>query len=257
MTSPFDVTGQVVVVTGASRGIGLGIARHFLAAGAQVVIGGIDPAETDGAIADLSAHFGTPRVAGLCGDISDAATASALVALAIQRFGRLDTMVCNAGIDIIRPATDYDPAEWDRILAVNLRGAFLPAQAAARHWIASGNQGAVLFTSSMTARIGVAGLAPYSASKGGIDQLVRGLAIEWAPHGIRVNAVAPGYVDNIMAGVVVHADPANDARIRAATPLGRRATVDEIAAPFVFLASPAASYITGTTLTVDGGYSAQ
>jgi len=103
----------------------------------------------------------------------------------------------------------------------------------------------------------VGGLAPYGASKGGVDQLVRNLAVEWAPHGIRVNAVAPGYVANVMAGVTVHADPATEERIRTFTPLGRRATVEEIAAPFVFLASPAATYITGGVLAVDGGYTAQ
>jgi NAD(P)-dependent dehydrogenase (short-subunit alcohol dehydrogenase family) len=106
-------------------------------------------------------------------------------------------------------------------------------------------------------RAGIAGLAPYGASKGGIDQLVRTLAVEWAPHGIRVNAIAPGYVDNVMAGVEIHSDSATEARIRAFTPMGRRATVDEIAGPIIFLASPAAAYVTGATLMVDGGYSAQ
>jgi len=257
MTDLFDVSGTTVVVTGASRGIGFAIARRFLASGASVVIGGIDRAETEAAVQSLAGEFSANLVAGLDGDISQAEAAHGLVGLAIQRFGRLDTVVCNAGIDIIKPATDYEPIEWDRILSVNLRGAFLPAQAAAKVWIGGGQRGSIIFTSSIAARAGISGLAPYGASKGGVDQLVRNLAVEWSKHGIRVNAVAPGYVDNVMAGVQVHSDPETERRIRTCTPLGRRATVDEIAAPFVFLASPAANYVTGAVLAVDGGYTAQ
>lgn len=257
LSQPFDITDTAVVITGASRGIGLAIARHFLEAGASVVIGGVDPAETKGAAEQLASDFGADRVAGMAGDISQAESAQTLIDTAIERFGRLDTIVCNAGIDIIKPATDYEAAEWDRVLSVNLRGAFLPAQQAAKRWIEQDLKGNVILTSSIIARAGVAGLAPYGASKGGVDQLVRVLAVEWARHGIRVNAVAPGYVDNVMAGVEVHSDPESERRIRTFTPLGRRATVDEIAAPFVFLASPAASYITGAVLAVDGGYTAQ
>ena len=257
LAKPFDVSSHVVVVTGGSRGIGLAIARQFLEAGAKVAIGGIDVVETEETIDQLASDFCADQVTGMAGDISLDGYARSLVDLAFDRFGRLDTLVCNAGVDIIRPAIEYEPAEWDRILSVNLRGAFLPAQAAARSWIKLGEKGNLIFTSSIIARSGVAGLAPYGASKGGMEQLVRGLAVEWARYGIRVNAVAPGYVENLMVGVPVHSDPQTESRIHAFTPLGRRATVDEIAAPYVFLASSAASYITGTVLMVDGGYTAQ
>ena len=258
MSAIFDVRGTVAIVTGASRGIGFGIAHHFLRAGAKVVLGGVDPAETEGAVNQLAADWGADRVAGRVGDVGQPETAQDLVDDAFKRFGQLDTVVCNAGIDIIKPAIAYQPEEWDRVLAVNLRGAFLPAQMAARAWIEREQpNGSIIFTSSIAARAGVAGLAPYGASKGGVDQLVRNLAVEWAPHGIRVNAVAPGYVDNVMAGVAIHADPETEARIRSLTPMGRRASIDEIAAPFVFLASPAAGYVTGAVLAVDGGYTAQ
>ena len=252
-----DLSGTVAVVTGGSRGIGLAIARHFLMHGARVIVGGLDPLEAEAAVQELAAEAGDDRVASQPGDVSRSDTSEAIVA-ALQRFGRLDTLICNAGIDIIKPAVEYEAEEWDHILAVNLRGAFLPAQQAARVWIERGQRGgSVIMTSSIAARAGIAGLAPYGASKGGIDQLVRTLAVEWAKHRIRVNAVAPGYVENVMAGVEIHADPATEDRIRAFTPMGRRATVDEIAGPFLFLASPAAAYVTGAILVVDGGYSAQ
>lgn len=250
----FDVSGDAVVVTGGSRGIGLAIARQFLSCGARVAIGGIDLAEVGLATEELVSSYGPNNIFGIAADISDPDAAEDLVNAAFRQFGRLDTVVANAGIDIIKPAIDYTVEEWDRVLDTNLRGAFFPAQAAAKRWIAQSYQGSIIFTSSIAAKAGVAGLAPYGASKGGIDQLVRNLAVEWAPHGIRVNAIAPGYVDNVMAGVTVHADPETEQRIRTFTPMGRRATVDEIAAPFVFLASPAASYITGAVLAVDGGY---
>ena len=257
MANLYDISGTVAVITGGSRGIGLAIARHFLSHGARVIVGGLDILETESAVQELAKEAGRGSVAAQPGDVSHPDTARALIAAAFDQFGRLDTLVCNAGIDIIKPAVDYDSDEWERILAVNLRGAFLPAQQAARAWIDRGHCGSVIMTSSVAARAGIAGLAPYGASKGGIDQLVRTLAVEWARHGIRVNAVAPGYVNNVMAGVEIHSDPATEERIRAFTPLGRRATVDEIAGPFIFLASPAAAYITGAVLAVDGGYSAQ
>lgn len=193
----------------------------------------------------------------VAGDVSAPEHATKLVEIAKSGFGGLDSLVCNAGIDVIKPAVDFTSEEWDRIIEVNLRGAFLPAQAAARYWIASGTSGSVTMTSSIASRCGVVGLTPYGASKGGIDQMVRTLAVEWAASNIRVNAVAPGYVANIMCGVTVHADPKSEDRIRTFTPMGRRATVDEIAAPFVFLALEASAYITGAILAVDGGYSAQ
>lgn len=253
MKNLFDVTGKSVVVTGSSRGIGLAIARNFLAAGASVIVNGLDPDDTAAAVAQLGS---ADRVRGVHGDVSTPDVGAELVAAAAAAFGRLDHFVCNAGIDTIKSAVDYTPDEWDRILDVNLRGAFLPAQAAARHWIAAGAGGSVTMTSSIAGSVGIPMLAPYAASKGGVNQLVRTLAAEWAEHAIRVNAVAPGYLDNIMAGVTAHDAGASDGRIAAFTPLRRRATVDEIAAPFVFLASDAASYVTGSILAVDGGYTA-
>jgi NAD(P)-dependent dehydrogenase (short-subunit alcohol dehydrogenase family) len=234
----------------------------MLACGANVAINGYDTDETTHAAMALNGEFAAPpalhrRAVALPGDLADPTIAQSLVLDAAVMLGDLHAVVCNAGIDIIQPALDYTPEQWDRILDVNLRGAFLVAQAAARHWIAHDQREcSITFTSSIAGHVGIPTLAPYAASKGGMNQLVRTLAVEWAMHGIRVNAVAPGYVQNIMDGVTAHGDPASEERISRFTPLGRRATVDEIAAPFVFLAAPAASYITGAILAVDGGYTA-
>ena len=261
MKDLFALDDTVAVITGSSRGIGLAIARALLAQGASVVVSGINTDETTTAVDKLRARYPKTRnrqnrVAGVAGDITDSRFAQQLIDHAIGTFGKLNHLVCNAGIDIIKAAIEYTPEEWDRVLSVNLRGAFQPAQAAARHWIAAGHGGSITITSSIAGVVGIASLAPYAASKGGVNQLVRTLAAEWAQHHIRVNAVAPGYVDNIMMGVEVHADPRSDQRIHTFTPLGRRATVEEIAAPYAFLASPAASYVTGSILAVDGGYTA-
>lgn len=261
MNSLFDLTATTAVVTGSSRGIGLAIARTLLSQGARVLINGYDPEETRHTAQVLGQEFPAtgdrqPHVAHLAGDIADASVAQQLIDRTVTTFGRLDHLVCNAGIDIIKPAIDYRPDEWDRILAINLRGAFLPAQAAARHWIDQRSPGSITMTSSIAGQIGIPTLAPYAASKGGVNQLTRTLAAEWAPHHIRVNAVAPGYVANVMKDITAHEDPASDLRITTFTPLGRRATLDEIAAPYAFLASSAAGYVTGSILNVDGGYTA-
>jgi NAD(P)-dependent dehydrogenase (short-subunit alcohol dehydrogenase family) len=173
----FDLSGTAAVVTGSSRGIGLSVARTLLAPGACVLINGYDAAETDAALQELAENTphhadGWVRLARLPGDVTDAALAQQLVEEAVRVFGHIDHVICNAGIDIIKPAVDYNPHEWDRILTVNLRGAFQPAQAAARHWIEQGASGSITMTSSIAGAVGIPRLAAYAASKGGINQLV-------------------------------------------------------------------------------------
>lgn len=256
MNDLFDLSGQTVAVTGSSRGIGLAIASAMMASGAAVVVNGLDVTETDEAVLRLRKLHGSDDVIGVPGDVTNPTLVAHLVNTAIERFGQLSHVVCNAGIDVIKPAVEYEIEEWDRIVMVNLRGAFQVAQAAGRGWIERGQPGSITVTSSIAGSVGIPTLAPYAASKGGVNQMVRTLAVEWAPHAIRVNAIAPGYVANVMNAVTAHDDPASDQRINTFTPLGRRATPDEIAGPFVFLASKAASYVTGAILHVDGGYTA-
>jgi NAD(P)-dependent dehydrogenase (short-subunit alcohol dehydrogenase family) len=247
---------EVVIITGSSRGIGMGIARHLLQGGARVVINGYEMDETIRAQKTLEQEFGD-RVVGVSGDVTDPVTTNLLIERAVASFGPPTQLICNAGIDIVKAAIDYEAIEWRRIVDVNLFGCFVPAQRLAKYWIENHRVGCITMTSSIAGAVGIAKLAPYASSKGGVNQLVRTLAIELAPHQIRVNAVAPGYVDNIMDGVSIHGDADTDRKIRQATPLGRRATVDEVAAAFAFLGSASASYITGVILPVDGGYTAQ
>ena len=145
--------------------------------------------------------------------------------------------------------------KWDRIIDTNLRGYFYCAQFAGRHMLAK-QKGSIIMTSSIAGALGVSGLTPYAASKGGVNQLVRTMAVEWAPKGVRVNAVAPGYIENIMTGVRYDENDPYQKRVIEFTPMGRRGTREEFVGVYIFLASEAASFVTGEVIYVDGGYHA-
>ncbi|WP_163506727.1 SDR family NAD(P)-dependent oxidoreductase [Fodinicola acaciae] len=248
----FDLTGKVAVVTGSSRGLGKAMAAALVAHGASVVVSGISKQEAVEAATEIGGS-----TAAVWHDSRDRRSCQSLIDFAVDRFGRLDVLVNNAGVDVIKPAEAYDGTEWDEIIAINLGGYFHTAQSAARQLMAQGSGGSIVMTSSIAGAVGIPGLAPYAASKGGVDQLVRTMAVEWAAYGIRVNAIAPGYFDNIMENAAgTHADPAKQAQIEAFTPMGRRGRPAELGGPVVFLASEASSYVTGHVLYVDGGYTA-
>ncbi|AQH01472.1 oxidoreductase [Burkholderia sp. KK1] len=249
----FGVKDQVVCISGASRGLGKGLARMFAERGAHVVIGSYDANELAAAQAELAADG--LDVTTVVADVSDPKFCAALVEQTVRKFGRIDTMVCNAGIDKIKPAEDYESDEWDQILDVNLKGAYFCAKYAAQAMLAAG-KGSIIMTSSIVGSNGVPGLTPYGASKGGIDQLVRTMAVEWAPRGVRVNAVAPGYINNFMDGVDNTSASPYQQRAMARTPMGRRGEVKEFGGAYIYLASYASSYVTGAVLFVDGGYNA-
>ena len=250
----FSLKGKVVVVTGSGRGIGRALADGMAAAGAKIVICSRTKAEAD-AVAKAIVDAGGEAIA-LRVDTAKRADCQRLVDATVKRFGRLDVMVCNAGIDIIKPAESLDEGEWDQIIDINLKGYFTCAQLAARQMM-KGQGGVILMNSSIAAMVGIHGLSAYAAAKGGVNQLVRTLAVEWARKKIRVNAFGPGYIANVLKGVEhIHADPKKKRHIRTFTPMGRRGTVDELVGPVVFLASDAASYVTGAVLMIDGGYTA-
>ena len=176
----------------------------------------------------------------------------------MAELGSVDVLVNNAGAAIRKPAVELPQADWDTVVAVNMTGSFLCARAAARHMIAAGKGGAIVNTASIMGLSG-GGLYPnisYQTTKGAIVNMTRALAVEWAPHGIRVNAVAPTYVRTQFIAPIL-AQPELVAKIEAMTPLGRLAEPEEVAAAILFLASPAAAMITGHTLPVDGGFLAQ
>jgi NAD(P)-dependent dehydrogenase (short-subunit alcohol dehydrogenase family) len=180
-----------------------------------------------------------------------------LIKFTVKEFGRVDVLVNNAGIDIIKPTEALQEDEWDQIIDINLKGCFNCSSLAAIQMMEQNSGGSIINISSIASVIGIKGLVAYSAAKGGINQLTRVMAVEWASKNIRVNAIAPGYFQNIMSGAnVEHAQPEKQQQIATFTPMARRGKPEELIGSVVFLASDASSYITGTVLFVDGGYTA-
>jgi glucose 1-dehydrogenase len=242
---------KVAIVTGGARGIGLAIAERFVSEGARVVIADVDRTAGEAAaraIGDNARFIAT--------DVGDAKNAEHVVAETCRAFGSLDILVNNAGIIHGADFLDLAEADFDRVLRVNLKGAFLVGQAAARRMVeqvkAGRPPGTIINMSSINAVVAIPNHTPYCVSKGGVDQLTKVMALALAPHGIRVNAIGPG---SIMTDILkaVATDQEAKRRILSRTPLGRIGEPDEIAGIAVFLASPAASYITGQTIYADGG----
>jgi 2-deoxy-D-gluconate 3-dehydrogenase len=188
-------------------------------------------------------------------DVQDVPSIEAAVTRARSEFGRIDVLVNNAGINIRSPAMDVTEDEWDAVLDTNLKGLFFCCQAVGREMVSSGG-GSIVNVASTMGLVALENRASYCSSKGGVVLLTRALAVEWAPHGIRVNAVAPTFVPTDMT-VAVLSDPASKAKVLAKIPMGRVGQVEEVSNAVVFLASPASSFTTGVVLPVEGGYLAQ
>jgi 3-oxoacyl-[acyl-carrier protein] reductase len=238
---------RTAIVIGAARGIGAGIAERFLEEGARVVI-----ADADAAARDTAARLAAigPMLAVKI-DISEKAGAETAVGAALERFGRVDILVQNAGIYPWTLIEDISPEEWDRVLAVNLRGTFLAAQACLKPMKAQ-RYGRMVFTSSITGpRVSSPGHGHYSASKAGINGFIRAAAIEFAGHGITVNGVEPGNI--LTEGMKAHRSAEFIRSMEASVPLGRLGTPRDVANAVLYLASDEAEYVTGTTIVVDGG----
>src|SRR6266508_5351751 len=243
---------KVAIVTGGAHGIGLAIARRYVAEGASVTIADVDTEAGEAAASAL----GQAKCRFIATDVGDARNAEHVVAETCRAFGTLDILVNNAGIIHGADFLDLTQADFDRVLRVNLKGAFLVGQAAARRMAAqvkAGKRaGTIINMSSINAVVAIANHTPYCVSKGGIDQLTKVMALALAPYGIRVNAIGPG---SIMTDILkaVATDREAKRRLLARTPLGRIGDPDEIAAVAVFLASQDASYVTGQTIYADGG----
>jgi len=241
--------GKIAVVTGGARGIGLAIAKRFSAEGASVVIADLDRATGEAAAQSLGCRF-------IATDVGAAGDAHRLVSTTVADHGALDVLVNNAGIVNTDDFLDISEADFDRVLRVNLKGAFLVGQAAAKQMVAQVKAGrapgAIINMSSINAVVASPNLAAYCVSKGGLAQLTKVMSLSLAPHGIRVNAIGPG---SIMTDILksVATDRAAKQRLLSRTPLGRIGEPEEVAAVAAFLASDDASYITGQTIFPDGG----
>ena len=254
MTATGAFAGRVAVVTGAGRGIGAACARRMGEGGAAAVIGDIDMAAADQTARSLEAD-GIPALAFPL-DAGDEQSVRACLAATIDRFGRVDVLVNNAGLRLNKPALESTNDEWDRTVHINLVSGYLCTSVFARRMIEQGDGGAIVATSSMTAKAVFPQRPAYAAAKAGINALTRVLAIELAAHGIRVNAVGPGQTHTELYDVWLEAGKLDVAADNARTPLGREAQPREIAEVVTFLASDAASFVTGQTWYADGGWTA-
>jgi 2-deoxy-D-gluconate 3-dehydrogenase len=247
----FGLDGRVALVTGASRGLGAGMALALATAGADVILH--DRGEPSAEAAEALAAATGRRPALLSADLADRAAADRLIADAIQVAGRLDILVNNAGIIRRAPAAEHDDADWDAVIEVNLTSIFRLSRAAGRHILARGGGGKIINVASLLSFQGGVTVPGYAAAKGGVAQLTKALANEWASAGINVNAIAPGYMetDNTAA---LRADAARFRQITERIPAGRWGTPADLGGAVVFLASRAADYVHGHVLVVDGGW---
>ncbi|KQR94058.1 MAG: SDR family oxidoreductase [Microbacterium ginsengisoli] len=249
MSSPFDLTGRTAVVTGARRGIGFAMARALATAGADIIAVSSQIEESGSAVESVVRGLGR-RFRALACDLSDRDAVDRLVGALDEE--RVDVLVNNAGTILRAPAAEHPIEWWDEVLDVDLRSQFVLAQAAGRAMIERGT-GKIIFTASLLSFQGGINVPGYAAAKSGIAGLTRALANEWAPRGVNVNAIAPGYIatDNTAA---LRADEERSESILARIPAGRWGTAEDLGGATVFLASAASDYVSGVVLPVDGGW---
>ncbi|MDJ0923233.1 MAG: glucose 1-dehydrogenase [Acidimicrobiia bacterium] len=254
MNNPdFRLDGDVAVVTGASKGIGRDLAKALAAAGARVAVAARSSAELDSLVGEIEAAGGEALAVEL--DVRATDQIEAAMSRVTDRFGSLDILVNNAGLGANHPAEEITPADWDEMMAVNLRGLFFCCQAAGRIMLQQG-RGRIINMSSQAGVVGIRDHAVYSASKGAVNLLTKVLALEWSSRGVTVNAVAPTFI--YTPGTAARLDqPEYLAGVLDRLPIGRVGTTTDVAGAVIYLASPAGGMVSGHVLLVDGGWTAQ
>ncbi len=252
MSNLFDVSDRIVLITGSSRGLGFALAQGYAEAGARVVINGTRPETVEPAVTQIREAGG--QAVGYPFDVTDPDAVRAQVARIEAEVGPIAVLVNNAGIQRRAPLAEMSLAAWDAVLRTNLTSAFLVAQAVSAAMIARG-RGCIINITSLNVEGARPTIANYVASKGGLDALTRSMATEWGPHGVRVNAIAPGYFVTDLTRPLVD-DPEFDRWVKGNVPLRRWGDPRELVGAAIFLASDAASYVNGRTLHVDGGWRA-
>lgn len=249
-----DLTNKVALVTGGNGGIGLGMARGLAEAGASVAIAARNKDKLDAAAAELKTVSAGGDVHTVTVDVADPASVEAMVADVIGQFGRIDSLVANAGVNNRMPPENYTPAEWQEILNINLNGPFFCAQAVYPHMKSQGG-GKIITIGSMASIFGLPHGSAYGATKGGVVQLTRSLASAWAKDNIQVNSILPGWIDTDLTKRARQQVDGLFQRVVDRTPAGRWGEPADFAGIAVFLSSPASDFVTGAAIPVDGGYS--
>ncbi len=245
---------RTALVTGAAYGIGAASALALARDGCDVAVSELKPADLAETVKAITAAGA--RAVPVALDVRSMASIEHAMADVLAAFGQLDALVNNAGVPLTRPAVDVTEAEWDQVIGVNLKGVFFMSQQMGRYLIGSGRPGCIVSIASTHGVIGVADRSTYGISKAGVSHMTRMLAIEWAGHGIRVNAVAPGTVETRSRAAVFSANPQRREAMMARVPLRRFGTEEEMASMVCYLAGPQAAYVTGQTILVDGGLTA-
>ena len=249
-----SLRGKSILITGGLGAIGRVVVSALLDHSARITVNDLLPDEEASKVRG-QLNWPQDRFAYVPADITTTTGAVAVVSKATESFGPLHIAICNAGMTESCPIVDYSDAKWDKIMEVNLKGAFLTAQASARAMIQENVRGKIIFTSSWVQDVPWPGITPYNVTKSGIKMLMRGMARELAPHRIRVNCLAPGIVAVGMAKRQWDSEPSYRRRAEKAIPLGFMQPPESVAAAFIFLCSDASDYMTGSTLLVDGGSS--
>jgi gluconate 5-dehydrogenase len=248
----FSVADQIVLVSGGSRGIGLALAEGFAERGAQVIIAGREPGTLEAAASNISK--GKHRPQALVCDVARPDDIARMVEAALRDHGRIDTLLNVAGVNRRMRAEQYSVEDYDFILDINLRGAFFVAQACGRHMLER-RAGSIITIDSLNTYAPLKGVTPYAMSKGGVTMMTRGMALEWGPRGVRVNAIAPGFFPTDLSKKL-WSEPKMSNWGKEVTPLGKLGDVKDLVGAAIFLASPASAFVTGQVLRVDGGISA-